>query len=159
MKAALKQLGFNVEDIDETRRGEGLPRAEDLQVTCTRRPTVRVIAEVKGYARGGAKASDLIQLGQHAMRYTQREGGQAPDSSWYIVNQFAATDPDTRQPPLAGAIEDVQVFAEGGGLIIDSRELFKLSQMAAGGQVSLERAREELLAQRAVFTCPSAMTT
>ncbi len=125
---------------------------EDLRVTCPDQPDLLVIAEVKGYARGGAKASDLIQVSQHAMRFTQREG-RAPDRAWYIVNQFASMDPDTRQKALAGASEDVEVFAQGGGLIVDSRDLFRLLQMVTVGSVEPADAREQLLAQRGIFTC------
>jgi hypothetical protein len=43
------------------------------------------------------------------------------------------------------------VFAEGGGLIIDTRELFLLSQRVADGALSPETAREMLLNATGVF--------
>lgn len=71
---AFTDLGFDVQDLDEERDRSGLPRVEDLNLTCPDQPEVRILAEVKGYAKG-AKAGDLIQIGHHAVRYTQRQGG------------------------------------------------------------------------------------
>jgi len=97
--AAFTELGFEVQDVDVERDRAGLARVEDLNLTCPDQPEVRILAEVKGYA-GGAKASDLIQIGNHAVRYTQRQG-VPPDLSWYVVNQFLDRDPELRQAPLA----------------------------------------------------------
>ncbi len=148
--AAFTELGFEVQDVDVERGRAGLARVEDLNLTCPDQPEVRILAEVKGYA-GGAKASDLIQIGNHAVRYTQRQG-VPPDLSWYVVNQFLDRDPELRQAPLAGAVEDVTAFAQGGGLIIDTRELFQLTEAVSGERVAAKEARASLLGQRGVFT-------
>ncbi len=147
---AFTDLGFDVQDLDEERDRSGLARVEDLNLTCPDQPEVRILAEVKGYAKG-AKAGDLIQIGHHAVRYTQRQG-VPPDRSWYVINQFIDRDPDLRPAPLAGAVEDVAAFADGGGLIIDTRELFQLAEAVSGGRVAAEAARAALLAQRGVFS-------
>jgi hypothetical protein len=148
---ALVALGFEVEDFDAVRAGQSLPKVEDLHVVSPDDPDVVVIAEVKGYARGGAKTSDLMQAGQHMLRYAQREE-RAPDRCWYIVNQFASTDPDTRPAPLAGAAEDLRIFAEGGGVVIDTRELFKVVQMVCAEALTADVARATLMRQTGVFT-------
>lgn len=152
---ALNKLGFTIRDIDEERAARGLAKVEDLHVTCPDQPAVRIMAEVKGYARGGAKASDLIQMSQHAIRFLQREG-TAPDRSWYVVNQFATTDPDTRQSALAGAPEDLAAFANGGGLIIDTRELFRLTTLVSEGRLQPRQARAALIDQQGLFDHSSA---
>lgn len=146
---SLEALGFTVINVDHARLAAQQALVEDLHISVPERPDFHILGEVKGYTRG-AKASDLIQIGQHALRYLQREG-LPPDRCWYIVNQFLEKDPDDRQAPLPGAQEDISVFAEGGGLIIDTRELFLLSQRVADGALSPETAREMLLNATGVF--------
>ncbi len=153
---AFTQLGFVVQDLDEERDRAGLARVEDLNLTCPDQPQVRILAEVKGYA-GGAKGGDLIQIGHHAVRYTQHQG-VPPDLSWYVINQFINKDPDLRPPPLASAAEDVAAFADGGGLIIDTRELFQLAEAVSGGRVAAKAARASLLAQCGTFSGSSLLT-
>lgn len=145
---ALTGLGFLVEDIDDERDSQGLAKVEDLNVTDPGH-SQKVLAEVKGYT-GGAKASDLIAIGRHAVRFVKRTG-DAPDRTWYVVNQFLDRDPDARQRPLAGAPEDIKAFSDTGGLIIDTRDLFTLTQDVAAGAMSDAQARDTLLEQTGVF--------
>lgn len=153
VKVAFERLGFDVTDVDEVRTANGMVRVEDLHLTDPDNPDLRILAEVKGYT-GGAKARDLIQISQHVVRYVQREG-VAPDRTWYVVNQFLNKDPDLRQPPLVGATEDVDAFADEGGLVIDTRELFRLAEMTSAGRVTQIEARSQLVSQRGIFAATS----
>jgi hypothetical protein len=73
--------------------------------------------------------------------------GVLPTTRWYVVNQFLNTDPDTRRRPLAGSEDDLAVFAEDGGLVIDTRDLFLLARRVDDGEMSTSAAR--LLLRRA----------
>jgi hypothetical protein len=145
---ALEELEFGVEDMDEE-----LPpnsqRIEDLRLSDPDEPNWTNITEVRGYT-GGAKVSDLQRIGRFAGLYL-RENGAFPTSRWYLVNQFLDADPDTRQPPLLGAEDDVQVFAEDGGLVIDTRDLFQLVRAVEDGRMSRADARRLLRSSTGVF--------
>lgn len=149
VKDAFGQLGYLVTDVDEERGVTGMVRVEDLHLTDPDKPERRIIAEVKGYT-AGAKARDLIQISQHVARYIQREG-VPPDQSLYVVNQFLGKDPDLRHPPLVGDAEGVDAFADGGGLIIDTRALFQLAEMVTDGRRSQGDARLQIASQLGVF--------
>jgi len=138
---ALRALGFLVENVDDMQLG-GAPRLEDLRVSDSDDARWTNITEVRGYT-GGAKVSDLQRLGRFAGLYQQRTGAQ-PRTRWYIVNQFIETAPEVRRRPLAGSEEDIAVFAEDGGLVIDTRDLFILSQKVASGDADAREIREML---------------
>lgn len=123
VKNVLETFGFEVVDVDETKL-PGQAKTEDLQVSDREHAGWTNITEVKGYT-GGAKISDFAKIGRYAELYA-RDHGSIVSSKWYVVNQLLNTDPDERQPPLQGALEDVEIFAEGGGLVIDTRSLFAL---------------------------------
>ncbi len=149
----LRQLCFAVEDVDDAVAATpGSPKVEDLRVSDADDSSWTNITEVKGYA-GGAKLSDIQKLGRYAALYLQRAGA-LPGSRWYVVNQFMNDDPDGRQRPLVGADEDVTVFAEDGGLVIDTRDLFRLLNRVAGGQMTAAEARMLLRGSVGIFQLP-----
>jgi hypothetical protein len=73
---------------------------------------------------------------------------------WYVVNQFRGTDPTTRRPLLRNQDDDVDVFAEQGGLVVDARDLFRLRKAVAAGAVSAEAARVKLTSSSGRFELP-----
>ena len=122
---ALRSLGFVVEDIDARRKEAGEPdRLHDLEVTDPDEPGWVALAEVKGY-EGGAKSSDLMAIGRHVERFVL-EHQRTPSARWYVVNQFRAAVAEGRPPPLYSNPGDVEVFAQAGGAVIDTRTLFRL---------------------------------
>jgi len=121
---ALTALGFEVQNVDDDTDASGTPKVEDLRLTDPDDPAWTNITEVRGY-KGGAQLGDFQRLARFANLYQVRTG-KLPTSRWYIVNQFFHHDPDTRRPPLAGSDDDVVVFAEDGGLVVDTRDLFQL---------------------------------
>jgi hypothetical protein len=145
---ALRQLKFDVEVVDE-----GLPpgtaKVEDLRLTDQDEPSWTNITEVRGYA-AGAKLTDLQRIGRFAELYVQRNR-KLPVSRWYLVNQFLDADPDRRQPPLLGAEDDVRVFAQNGGLVVDTRELFQITRAVQEGHISPADARRLLRSATGVF--------
>lgn len=143
VREALQHLGFSVEDVDEGRDRESLAKVEDLQVMSPDHPGLVVIAEVKGLP-GGARQADIQQLGRHAAKFAVRNH-KLPDRQWYVVNQFRADDPDTRETPLKSAPEAVRLFAIDGGLVIDTRCLFSLLRDVEGGALEKDEARALLM--------------
>jgi hypothetical protein len=143
---ALETLGYAVENVDNEDTGvSGQPKVEDLRVNDPDEPGRTNITEVRGYI-GGAKVSDLQRIARFAALQVVRTG-VLPTTRWYVVNQFLNTDPDTRRRPLAGSEDDLSVFAEDGGLVIDTRDLFLLARRVDDGEMSTATAR--LLLRRA----------
>ena len=149
---ALLVLGYEVENVDDTDAAKGTHKVEDLRVSDPDASEWTNITEVRGYT-GGAKAGDLQRLGRFAALYLQRTGA-FPASRWYVVNQFLNTDPDPRRPPLAGGEDDLAVFAEDGGLVIDTRDLFHLAQRVESGTTSPAAARALLHHSTGVLQLP-----
>lgn len=146
--AALRGLGFRVIDVDEDLT-QGQAKVEDLRVVDPAHAAWTNITEVKGYT-GGAKSSDFQKLGRFATLYAARTS-KAPASQWYVVNHSLDADPDTRRAALLGSEEDVDVFADGGGLVIDTRDLFRLQRLVEDGTMSAEVARDCLRGRRGVL--------
>lgn len=146
--AALRELGFTVVNADN----EAAPddHLEDLRVHDPDVPGWTALVEVKGYTKG-AKTEALTQFIRFNVRYMQREG-RAPDACWYIVNQFLARDPATRQRVLHGKDEDVSAFASSHGLVIDTVTLFGLLARVRDGHATAEDMRARLRDMTGRFT-------
>ena len=121
---AFRSLGFRVKEMDAD-IPQGQPKREDLQLRVDDDPTWIAMVEVKGYARSGAKASDLQVIRRH-QRIFERAEGRAPSVIIYVCNGQHELPPDARQRPFASAPDDAAVFAEDDGLVIDTRDLFQL---------------------------------
>lgn len=115
------------------------------------------VTEVKGYEKGNAKQNDLLQLGSAVESYLLRTS-RAPDARWYVVNQNFRTPAGLRQQPLAGAGDTVAKFTAQNGLVIDTRDLFRLTRAVASGEVDAAEARRQLRDARGVFDYPAQTT-
>lgn len=145
---ALKLLGFEVVDADAERVGQ--EKLEDLRVAdgewvC--------LVEVKGYERRNAKANDLLQLGKAAEQFIKRTGA-VPSARWYLVNQSFATPPDDRRRPLEGS-EMIETFAGQSGLIIDTRDLYRLTVAVENRDLTAEDARALIKEATGVLDYPA----
>lgn len=121
---ALKDLGFEVSDQDAQTK-PGAPKYEDLRIS---RPDQNweALVEVKGYSKGAGKTSDFHDIHRHLSHY-QLTTGKDPAKIFYIVNvEFERTTPDRRSIILPGADEDVEKFAEHGGVCMSTVDLFRL---------------------------------
>jgi hypothetical protein len=118
-------LGFVVEQVDHG-LALGKPKREDLRISL---PTENwtAICEVRGYQNGAAKTGDLQRIERFASMY-RSEFGLDPDKRIYVCNGQIALPPNIRNRPFHAAPEDVETFAEVGGLIIDTRDLFWIHQ-------------------------------
>ncbi|MEV0686757.1 hypothetical protein AB0I35_23090 [Nocardia sp. NPDC050378] len=144
----LTQWGFSVRNMDqEDGRREKL---EDLRVSWG--DGLTAIVEVKGYSSGG-KPSDLQKIERFAARYALSEG-RMPAAKWYVVNQFRYRNPSERRPLMRNHSKDVQIFAEEGGLVIDTRDLFTMAKRVDAGELSAEQARGALTSSRGFFNTP-----
>ncbi|MEO9322089.1 hypothetical protein ABFT23_01280 [Nocardioides sp. C4-1] len=141
VRAALADLGFGVTDADEEHAKKG-DLLEDLRVADPDDPGWLALAEVRGYG-GGAKVSDLMRIDRFVLRYALAEG-KPPSARWYVVNQLLNSDPGTRQAPLTSNPEEVAAFAESGGMVLDTRDLFRLREAVLRGDVDPGDARARL---------------
>jgi hypothetical protein len=139
--AALTGLGFAVEDMDPS--WKQFDMREDLRVRDPDDQAWIAIAEVRGY-KGGATLKDLMRIqGRFGKRF-QKDEGRWPDRLWYVVNHQIEEDPGARGVALASHRAEVQTFAEEGGLIIDTVDLFKLWKAVDLGNVDQASARASL---------------
>lgn len=111
-----------------------------------------VLVEVKGYEKRNAKTADLMQLAGFVSHY--QEDNPAPSAQWYIINQSYGTSPSRRLEPFTSDPDTVQQFANNNGLVIDTRELFRLTTRVHQGALTRDQARELLREARGVFTLP-----
>jgi hypothetical protein len=147
----LRELGFDVVDMDaQVEEGK---RVEDLRV---REGDWEAIAEVKGDKRGAA-LRDLLKIGRFAGLY-EGETGHAPSAQWFIVNGMRLTDPGLRPLPLAGSTEDIDLFAEGGGVIISTVDLFQVWCEVKAGRREKEEVRQVMREAKGRFTVESLVT-
>ena len=148
----LEALGFAVHDSDADAALNKAAKREDLQVRTEVDAEWLALAEVKGYTNRNAKTNDIAQLAR-AVGFFESRTGTVPKAQWYIVNAQFALPPDERPAPLASSPEDVEAFAEDGGLVIDTRELFKLLRLVQGGAVSKREAQAELVEATSRYEC------
>lgn len=144
VSSTLEDLGFTVVDADSLERAR---KFEDLQVfdgdwVC--------LVEVKGYEKRNAKTADLVQLAGAVSHY--QEDHPAPSAQWYIINQSYATPPSLRLNPFKSDPDIVEQFANNNGLVIDTRELFRLVTRVHQEELSRDEARGLLRKTRGVFT-------
>jgi hypothetical protein len=136
--SALGDLGFKVSNMDD--HWPSNDKREDLRVSDPEDPEWIAIVEVRGY-RPGAALRDLQRIGRFSKRFA-RDEGRVPDAEWYVVNHFLNDPPDTRPLPLAGNDAEIDDFALGDGLIVDTRDLFRLHRRAIAGTMSPKSARD-----------------
>jgi len=145
---ALGDLGFDVQDMDAVWE-EGNKR-EDLRVTDPSEPGWIALVEVRGYKRGAA-LNDLLRLGRFRKLYVM-DANRDADASWYIANQFIGADPLTREPILASNPQELEGFADDGGVAMDTRELLRLWFAVESGTMLAAEARAALRNARGRFT-------
>lgn len=152
VQAALEEIGFRVVDVDETQAPTGT-LLEDLRIEDPGVNNWISLAEVRGYT-GGAKVNDLQRIGRFVEHYI-RTTGQPPSARWYIVNHNLNMDPSARPPVLAGGAEDVAIFEDADGLVIDTRVPFIVRDQVRTGAVELETARRMLREAKGILRWPS----
>ncbi|MBK6309986.1 MAG: hypothetical protein WAX12_01570 [Candidatus Microthrix subdominans] len=150
---AIRDLGFDVIDADRDLDSERGQKLEDLQIREPNREEWIALVEVRGY-KGGAKTSDFQRLARFAARY-ERETTVSPSRRWLIVNHLINEPPASRPKAFESAPEDLELFAEDGGLVIDTRDLFQVVQMVEAGTLGWETAVDALSTQTGLFDLPS----
>ena len=139
---ALEALGFKVERVDSTLLTDEA-KVEDLRVTDSDDPEWLALAEVRSY-KGGAKLADLMKLSRFGMLHAATHGAP-PSRTWYIVNQFRERDPSaaSRLPVLDSHPDEIQVFAEVGGAVIETSQLFDLVERDDRERAAIRRQLRE----------------
>lgn len=123
---------------------------EDLRIQDSTNDGWIALAEVRGYA-SGAKVSDFQRIGRFAEHYI-RTAGKEPSARWYIVNHNLNMDPSARPAVLAGSVEDITIFGESGGLVIDTRVLFAIRDQVRAGIAEPENARQAIREATGILT-------
>ena len=142
-------LGFLVEDMDSNLPDKA-PKREDLRLGISDNDRWHALVEVRGYRASAGRTADLNRLNRFSSMYLQ-ETGRMPDQLIYVVNgQIDIHDPSQREEPLAAAPEDVQVFSESTGLVISTRELFKLANMIEAADIA--KIRNSIMQARGRWT-------
>lgn len=136
----LFELGFQVEDSDALAANGD--HVQDIIVRDLADPEWVALVEVKGYTKG-ARTEAFSQFNRFSMRFVLKYQ-KAPNALWYVVNQFLARDPGERQQVLHGKEEDIAAFADQGGLVIDTVELFRLLMMVRRADIEPQTARAAL---------------
>lgn len=122
-----RELGFTVENIDESLEG-GAQKREDLRLTAPETNSEwEALVEVRGYRRSAGTTADLARLYRFASFY-RIEKGREPDLLIYVVNPQIELAPDQREAPLRSAVDDIKVFSDAKGLIVSTLDLFKARQ-------------------------------
>jgi hypothetical protein len=136
-----REIGFDVELLDQE-LASNQSRREDIRLRIPQNNDWEAIVEVRGYARSVGQTADLQRLGRFAMLF-YKEKGRYPNKKLYVVNGELELSPSLRQDPLAPAKEDLETFAEDGGLVISTLDLFKV--MKIKGQLRPYQIRESIV--------------
>ncbi|GAA4560478.1 hypothetical protein [Pseudonocardia xishanensis] len=148
---ALASIGLRVKDSDVLREAEDLPLLEDLQVSTG--PDWTAIVEVKGYSKSSGKTADFQKIARAATQF-ERSAGRAPDARWYVINQSFSKAPPDRPQVLAGAQMDLDEFVKDCGLVLDTRDLFRLLQAVKSEAINIEEAQRMLIGSVGRFSYP-----
>jgi hypothetical protein len=138
-----QQWGFCVEDVDDSLDGSQ-PKREDLRLRLPE-PDLEweAIVEVRGYEKSSGKTADIQRMNRFASLYLN-EKKRLPSKRLYVVNgPIEISDPSQRPIPLASAQEDIELFAEEGGVVISTSDLFRASKLA--GTVGQKALRDSTL--------------
>ena len=150
-RQALEQLGFaEVVSMDEQQTGM---KREDLQIRHQDLATGEAwmcLVEVKGTA-GGAQSGWLGQS-NHQVEVYARRINEWPDARWVIANTERGKDPGARSDLFTNNNAlDVETYGEAGGLVVPTRDLFRLVRDVQAGAVSPEEARRTLMSATGVW--------
>lgn len=150
--SALEVLGLDVEDRDSTTSGAKL---EDLRVRDSSRPGRICLVEVKGYTRG-AKSSEVNQVAMNPSTQFALEFQREPDKLWHIVNGNKDVAPGRRGPTFTDPEKVIAHFSSQGGLVIDTRDLFRAARAVVDGIADAAVVRDSLWSSSGLWAGVSA---
>lgn len=150
VKEAFEDFGFDVKDMDAALPASA-SKKEDLRVSVPHTDW-EALVEVKGYERSAGKANDLLQLRRHETFYAL-ECKKQPSKLFYVVNGEFGLPPDHRRRVLQGSDDHIELFAQDGGLVVGTVDLFRLHR-DLGVKISKEEARVLLMGSSGVFSYP-----
>jgi len=144
---ALTDIGFDVEEMDETHRADNGALLEDLRVTDPSDPDWISLVEVKGYG-SGVKVNDIPSITQRPCTHYAMETGRTPATVWFVANHHRTMQPDQRPKFVGNPDTDLAVLTNVDGAGIDTRDLFHLWRDVVTGEVDQARAVTELKSAR-----------
>lgn len=137
--AALTDLGFDVEDMDQV--WEPRARREDFRIRVSDDSTWMVLGDATGTTKG-AKLSKLSALQSHLVKYVIEERPPVEPRLWLLVNHLLHRNPTTRGPLFTEG--DERVLKEANALAIDTAALFVLVRACQGSDERARAARDWL---------------
>lgn len=149
---ALRELGFDVEDMDPT-WPEKEPR-EDYRIRDSAAPGWMVIGDATGTTKG-VKGAKLMTVERYVTKYLQDNPGAAIPKYWVIANQFAERDPSARPADLIRN-DELAVVSKDGNLVLDTVAIFLLLVAGRRDPSLKESIREELRERSGQFTAQDA---
>lgn len=140
----LRSWGFDAEDMDAVHPAGD--RREDLRLRDPENPSWECLVEIKGY-QAGARVNDLARVLRWETRYAADHRGRLPAALWHVVNHFRTTDPSAR-PKAIPNDDDLGNLYAAGGVLLDTRDLFRAWCRVQSGDLTLEAVRGSLIAAR-----------
>lgn len=140
-------LGFVVEAMDtpETEKA----RKEDFRLSLADDSEGWLcLVEVSG-TKGGVTQTKLGKFNNHVERYLAHRTDGRPFNKWLVVNQHLGKDPRSRYPVFHSEVRDV--FADGGGLVIETPALFLLLSAYRAEPALQEKIRDHLIGLTGTF--------
>ena len=148
---ALIEVGFRVQCMDDVWPPDA--RREDFRITDPEDQEWVALGETKGFTKGVAETG-VINLMKYSTLYA-REEARTPSRQWYLANQFLREDPATRQRALSGRDNIVDSFADAGGLLVDTRDLFVLLMDVRQNPDRRDEIRKSMRTQTGRFVVPA----
>ncbi|WP_127572572.1 hypothetical protein [Georgenia faecalis] len=138
---ALHALGFEVANSDD-RRQPNEPKMEDFRLKDSAVSEWVALVEVKGFTRGASPAGASQLMGRPVRAFVNEEG-RLPNALLYIVNHLLETPPDQRPVALKGD-SVVEILAEQGGALVDTRDLLRAVLDVENGAAPASVIRESI---------------
>lgn len=137
---SLVELGFEVEDMDETWPPGG--RLEDFRLRDVLDDNWICIADATGTKRG-VQSNKLLSLGGFVEKYVLKNKPDELPSRWLIANHFFEVEPTSRPKELIRDLE-IPVLQANKGLVLDTVALFELVLFVRNHPTSKEKIRSYL---------------
>lgn len=151
--AALRELGFDVEDMDEVWNER--ERREDYRVRDAADPEWMVIADATGTTKG-VKGAKLMTVQRFVTKWVAENPGQPIPGYWVIANHFSETAPAQRRKDLIRG-DELAAARLDGGLVVDTVALFHLLRAVRTDPSRRRAAREQLRQASGQYTASDAL--
>lgn len=152
--AALRELGFDVEDMDQI--WDPREPREDYRIRDPEAPGWMVIGDATGTTKG-VKGTKLMTVERYVTKYVKENPAEPIPSYWLIANHFAEREPSARPADLVRG-DELAVVEKDKNLVLDTVALFLLLVAARRSPALKDAIREQLRSGSGQFTAEEART-